>query len=125
MNNILSFYIAGLSFRPEKDQEVIKTGLALLLEAEPDNPYDNNAIKLVTFDDPRIHVGYVPKKQTKELHPYRIAEIPVFTVVVNHIPEMPSHKRVLVTVKSERELPRFIPEEKEFKNFICQKAIGE
>jgi len=124
MNPITSFYIAGLSFRPQKDQEAIKLGQVLLLEAEPDNPYDNNAIKLVTLED-KIHVGYVPKKQTKELHPYRIAEIPVFTVVVNHIPEMPSHKRVLVTVKSERELPRFIPEEKEFKNFICQKAIGE
>ena len=122
MNNITSFFVAGLQFRPEKDLEVIKNGLVLKLEAEPDNPYDNNAIKLFTYDE-GIHIGYVPKKQTKELHPYRIMEIPVFTVIANYIPEMPSHKRVLVTVKSEQELPRFIPEEKEFKNFICQKAI--
>lgn len=35
---------------------------------EPDNPYDNNAIKIyLDFDFDQLHIGYVPKKYTKTL----------------------------------------------------------
>lgn len=124
MNNITSFYLAGLQFRPIEDTDKIQQGQVLKLEAEPDNQYDENAIKVLLEDG--THIGYVPKKQTKELHPYRITNIPLFTKMAAYIPEMPTYKRALITVKSIKSLPNFIPDEFEFKNFInLDKLVDE
>ncbi len=120
MNHITSCYLAGLKFKPEEVIKSIYKDLVLKLEAEPNNPYDQNAIKVLGLDG--MDIGYVPKKTTIELHPYRIAQVPIFTVIANYIPEMPTYRQVLITVRSVEELPKYIPEEKEeelFKNFIC------
>ena len=56
----LEFEIAGMSFRDNLDNylgEHVGT-----LEAEPDNGYDPNAIKVLAEDG--HHVGYVPKDMT-------------------------------------------------------------
>ncbi len=127
MNNIVSFYLAGLQFRPIEDTESIAQNMILKLEAEPDNPYDGHAIKVLT--ESGKHIGYIPKKVTQEVHPYRLCEIPVFTKMANYIPEMPSHKRCLITIKSVEPLPKFIPMEKEsdpFQDFInLDKLVDE
>ena len=126
MNNVTSFYLAGIQFRPEEDTKDLNTDQVLKLEAEPDNQYDDQAIKVLTLDNKFI--GYVPKKITKDLHPFRLSNIPLYIYIANYIPEMPSYKRCLIAVKSKEELPKYIPESKEkedFKDFICLEKVDE
>ena len=59
----IEFDIAGMSFR-ENIEEYIGEHSGTL-EAEPTNPYDANAIKILAEDG--HHVGYVPKDMTAEV----------------------------------------------------------
>ena len=62
----LEFEIAGMSYRGNLDEyigEHIGT-----LEAEPTNPYDFNAIKILEEDG--HHVGYVPKDMTARVREF-------------------------------------------------------
>ena len=61
------FFIAGVQFRPLEAKESFKgqeVGDELLLEREPDNKYDPNAVKILSGE---FHVGYVPKKFSSEV----------------------------------------------------------
>ena len=63
IGEVLEFTIAGMSYRDDIDDyigEHVGT-----LEAEPTNPYDSNAIKILAEDG--HHVGYVPKDMTAEV----------------------------------------------------------
>ena len=63
IGEVLEFTIAGMSYRDDIDDyigEHVGT-----LEAEPTNPYDANAIKILAEDG--HHVGYVPKDMTAEV----------------------------------------------------------
>lgn len=63
--------LRGLSFRGIDDKAFFQTlaeGDVLLLEREPSNPYDPNAIK-VTSQDNTYHVGYVAKEVAVEIAP--------------------------------------------------------
>ena len=63
IGEVLEFTIAGMSYRGNLDDylgEHVGT-----LEAEPTNPYDANAIKILAEDG--HHVGYVPKDMTAEV----------------------------------------------------------
>lgn len=63
IGEVLEFTIAGMSYRDDIDEylgEHVGT-----LEAEPTNPYDANAIKILAEDS--HHVGYVPKDMTSEI----------------------------------------------------------
>lgn len=59
----LEFDIAGMSYRKNIDNYLGEH--AGTLEAEPDNDYDPNAIKVLAEDG--HHVGYVPKDMTTEV----------------------------------------------------------
>ena len=59
----IEFDIAGMTFR-ENIEEYIGEHSGIL-EAEPTNPYDSNAIKILAEDG--HHVGYVPKDMTSEV----------------------------------------------------------
>lgn len=53
--------LVGAHFRSPEEKEVVKTlsrGDILQLIREPDNSYDENAIKVMKDD---IHLGYIPK----------------------------------------------------------------
>ena len=63
IGEVLEFTIAGMSYRDDIDDylgEHVGT-----LEAEPTNPYDYNAIKILAEDG--HHVGYVPKDMAAEV----------------------------------------------------------
>ena len=63
IGEVLEFTIAGMSYRGNLDDyigEHVGT-----IEAEPTNPYDFNAIKILAEDG--HHVGYVPKDMTAEV----------------------------------------------------------
>lgn len=61
--DIIEFPIAGMSHRDNIDDYLGE--FKGTLEAEPTNPYDTNAIKVLAPDG--HHVGYVPKDITAEI----------------------------------------------------------
>lgn len=61
LGDYLEFDIAGMTFRQGIDKYIGEH--VGILEAEPTNPYDANAIKILSEDG--HHVGYVPKDQTQ------------------------------------------------------------
>lgn len=62
----IEFDIAGMSYRDNIDNYLGEHPGTL--EAEPDNDYDPNAIKVLAEDG--HHVGYVPKDMTSEVRKY-------------------------------------------------------
>ena len=62
----IEFDIAGMSYRENIDEYIGEHSGTL--EAEPTNPYDANAIKILAEDG--HHVGYVPKDMTAEVRKY-------------------------------------------------------
>lgn len=75
MSAVLRFNVAGTSFRKDQLDQVYKHYLAckvlfhpvdVILELEPDNKYDPNAVKVCLFQvSGIIHFGYVPKDTTE------------------------------------------------------------
>ena len=59
----IEFDIAGMSYRENIDEYIGEHSGTL--EAEPTNPYDANAVKILAEDG--HHVGYVPKDMTAEV----------------------------------------------------------
>lgn len=61
-------HIAGTNFRPIAAQVRAKAlieGEELFLEAEPENQFDPNAIRVFTQDG--VHIGYIPKTKNEDL----------------------------------------------------------
>lgn len=63
--------LVGVSFRGKEVRELVKTltpddGHLLSLEAEPDNEYDDHAVK-VLYDVGSVHLGYVAREANAEL----------------------------------------------------------
>ena len=61
--DMVRFNIAGIEYRDSIDEYLGES--VGVLEAEPTNPYDPNAIKVLAADG--HHVGYVPKDMTSEI----------------------------------------------------------
>ena len=68
--DMVRFNIAGIEYRDNIDEYLGES--VGVLEAEPTNPYDPNAIKILTHDG--HHVGYVPKDMTAEVR--KLANLP-------------------------------------------------
>ena len=64
--DMVRFYIAGIEYRDNIDEYLGES--VGVLEAEPTNPYDPNAIKILAHDG--HHVGYVPKDMTAEVRAF-------------------------------------------------------
>ena len=64
--DMVSFFIAGIEYRDNIDEHLGES--VGVLEAEPTNPYDPNAIKILAHDG--HHVGYVPKDMTSEVRAF-------------------------------------------------------
>ena len=64
-------YLRGVSFRPIEAKTIVNdlvAGSVLLLEREPGNQYDPNAV-MVLEPESRTHLGYVAKEIAVELAP--------------------------------------------------------
>lgn len=64
----ISFAVKGLQYRDEEAQDAaysLEEGDDLVLEKEPDNEYDKNAIKVLTIDG--YHIGYVEGTKSKRI----------------------------------------------------------
>lgn len=78
--------LMGVNFRPAEAKEVVKTlaiGTRLLLEREPSNPYDNNAVKVKTEDGDFI--GYVAKVNNYEVFAHLTEDKPYRCTVVDFL----------------------------------------
>jgi hypothetical protein len=67
----LEFPIAGITHGEHVDEHLGE--FAATLEPDPTNPYDSNAIKIVTSEGHRV--GYVPKDQTQTVRDF-VAKLP-------------------------------------------------
>jgi hypothetical protein len=75
--DVVEFSIAGISFRDNIDKYVGE--FVGVLDAEPTNPYDANAIKVLAGDG--HHVGYVPKDMTAEVRKAVTLPCPCFCYI--------------------------------------------
>lgn len=75
--DIVEFNIAGISHRHNIDKYLGE--FKGTLEAEPTNPYDTNAIKVLAPDG--HHVGYVPKDMTAEVRNNSSLPCPCFCYI--------------------------------------------
>lgn len=67
--SVVKFKVAGLFYRSSSSQRRAASlciNEPLLLQAEPDNEFDPNAVKVLTTEG--IHIGYMPKDLAKEWH---------------------------------------------------------
>jgi hypothetical protein len=72
--DVVEFSIAGISFRDNIDEYLGES--VGVLEAEPTNQYDANAIKILAANG--HHVGYVPKDMTSEVRQVSHLPCPCF-----------------------------------------------
>jgi hypothetical protein len=75
--DIVEFNIAGMSHRDNIDEYLGE--FKGTLEAEPDNAYDPNAIKVLAVDG--HHIGYVPKDMTADVRKYATLPCPCFCYI--------------------------------------------
>jgi len=96
-----TFYIAGVQFHDlPKVAKDIEVGSVLVLEPEPSNKYDPNAVKIIYlhFEKGAVMLGYVPKKFSAEATAF--LEISDLECVVEEInPAAKSWEMCKVTVK--------------------------
>ena len=60
-------HLVGSNFRPAECREIVKTleeGTVLVLERDPQNQYDSNAIKVMYEGN---HLGFIPKSDNEAL----------------------------------------------------------
>ena len=72
--DMVRFCIAGIEYRDNIDEYLGES--VGVLEAEPTNPYDPNAIKILAHNG--HHVGYVPKDMTDEVRKVTNLPCPCF-----------------------------------------------
>lgn len=65
--DFIEFEIAGITHHADVAMKHLGESLAILAE-EPDNPYDQNAIRVMTSDWQLL--GYVPRDMTETIHEY-------------------------------------------------------
>jgi len=102
-----SFYVAGVQFRPrqEIDKAVreMKVGDRLLIEAEPLNKFDPNAVMIMYEKESDTHIdniflGYVPKKFSSEVSAMLGIGAPVICTVDEVNPSAKTYEMIKVTV---------------------------
>lgn len=66
ISGIMEAKISGMKFTKPTNElwSQLKEGVEVILEKEPDNPYDKNAVKVI-FDG--FHLGYVDKINAKNV----------------------------------------------------------
>ena len=75
--DVVEFNIAGVTYREGIDKYIGE--FVGVLVAEPDNPYDANAIMVLASD--HHHVGYVPKDMTADVRKAATLPCPCFCYI--------------------------------------------
>ena len=97
------FHISGVRHHKGRQIEtLIQSGTELVLEPEPDNEYDHNAIKIKHREEDHVEtmLGYVPGKYSEEI----TTALNLGNVVcklISHNLESKPWKRFLVMIENE------------------------
>ncbi|MBK5720195.1 HIRAN domain-containing protein [Dysgonomonas sp. Marseille-P4677] len=94
-----TFYIAGFTYWNGLEAiESIRVGTKLLLEAEPTNGFDPNAVKIM-YDN--IMLGYIPREENEEISKFlQLGHNNLFHVFINRINlEAHPEKQISVVVR--------------------------
>lgn len=86
----------GASFRPKEAKDIIRSleiGDEIQLEREPDNAYDENAIKTL-FNG--THIGYVEKDVAVEIAPLLDEDYPAKATVLSFLSDLKPHLEITV-----------------------------
>ncbi len=122
------FFIAGVQFRPrneiDKAGRIMVPGDSIILEPEPSNKFDPNAVKLIfalggAENADKVFLGYVPKKFSSEVAGMLSIGAPVECVVNEVDPGAKTYEMFKVTVQipvdeeeeSEDDFDSYEPEE--------------
>jgi len=93
------FHIAGFTYYNGSDVfENLKIGTSLSLKAEPENPYDPDAVAIYYHD---IKIGFVPKAENTLIRKFlNLGYTDLFEVKINQVsPESHPEKQVRVVVR--------------------------
>lgn len=92
-----TFSIAGFQFHDGIHQlDELRVNQPLALAAEPDNPYDEFAVKILTPDG--LDLGYVPRSDNKAISRLLLAGVPLNAQVTALRPDAEPWQRVQVKV---------------------------
>ena len=94
-----NFYIAGFTYYDGVDVfENFKIGAELLLKAEPENPFDPNAVAIYYHD---TKLGYVPRSENELLRKFlNLGYTNLFEAKINQfVPEAHPEKQIRVIVR--------------------------
>ncbi len=102
------FFIAGVQFRPKEDisqvSKVMKIGDTIILDPEPTNRFDPNAVKIIyNMEDEGgnimpLFLGYVPKKFSSEVSAMLGIGAPVICTVDEVNPSAKTYEMFKVTI---------------------------
>ena len=116
------FFIAGVQFRPQVEiratASVLKPGDVLLLEPEPTNRFDPNAVQII-YPEEQIFLGYVPKKFSSEVSGLLEGGIDLECIVKSVDPKAKTYEMFSVVIREVSEIEDVIEtfgtdEEKEY-----------
>jgi hypothetical protein len=94
-----SYHIAGFTYYDGVDVfEKLKIGTQLSLRAEPENPFDPNAVAIY-YQDAKL--GFVPRDENEAMSKFlRLGYTDLFEVKINQVsPEAHPEKQVRVVVR--------------------------
>ena len=94
-----NFHIAGFTYYYGVDVfENLKIGTPLSLKAEPENPYDPDAVAIYYQG---LQIGYVPKAENELIHKFlNLGYTDLFEIKISQInPEAYPEKQVRVVVR--------------------------
>lgn len=97
-----TFHVAGFTYWDGLEVfDELKTGTKLILEAEPSNGHDPNAVKILYGE---TMLGYIPKGENEEISKFlQLGYTDLFSTVINKVnEETHPEKQISVTVKINR-----------------------
>lgn len=100
---VRTFFIAGVQFRPTEIKKKISelmVGDKLILDPEPTNKFDPNAVRIMITISEDTFLGYVPKKFSSEVSAMIEAGIDIECIVDEINPKAKAWEMCKVTVKA-------------------------
>jgi hypothetical protein len=98
----MNFILAGGQFRPVEAQIILNglnVGDFVELLAEPDNPYDSNAIAVIAKGE---HIGYVPRTQTTQARQFMALSMGYRAEIVETV--HPKRPKIIISEDSDDEI---------------------
>lgn len=94
--------LMGVNFRGAEIRELVKTlpiGTTFILERDPENQYDANAIKVIYSGEYEDHfVGFVAKEVAEELAPLLDSGYTAYATIIDFLGDIKPHLEIEATL---------------------------